>query len=146
MTQVDVCDLRNMSYDEDAVGDKCYGTSRPVRYIEYIMAGGGSHWWHYRVYVKYDKASEIYVSDGNAIIDATGEHPCGDLYMRSDWDGGEYIKEINSQTDLEEANAEVKNKYIIDFMGDDDRWDEDDFGYRCFSVKGEDVYMFNKYN
>jgi len=139
--------MSELGYDEDKIGQEVCGQDTAM-YKEFIMAGGGSHWWNYRCYIKREKASGFGSSDwyewkGNTIINKDGEHPCGDLYYRREPGGKcEYLMEINSEEELKEANEEVKKFFKVEY-NEDDVSEDDDFYFIPFAVKGEECYIFD---
>ena len=138
--------IKPLGYDEDMIGAQIYGSSTEM-YKEFIMAGGGSHWWHYRCYYK-PKESDGYcnVWDGNTIINKDGDHHCGDLYIRTDGHI-QYLKEISNEEELKEANEEVRKMYMEEYEEKDyeSMIDNDDYYFKPFAVKGEECYFYNSW-
>ena len=64
-----LCGACDEKEDEDEGWDACYG-AKTMKTREYIMAGGGSHWWNY--VVEFDQHGEqvfVYIENKN------GKHP-----------------------------------------------------------------------
>jgi len=130
--------MTNMTFDATGYGEKTY------MYKEIILPFARFN-WSYRCYYK-PKESDGYfnVWDGNVFINETGEHQCGDLYIRREG-RDQYLREISNEEELKEANEEVRKMIMEEYEEKDYKSmiDNKDYYFKPFAVKGEECNFYN---
>ena len=92
------------------------------------MAGGGSHWWNYKICLDYYKiVQNIYIENKNGLTRTDN------IYARTEDDGAQSFIVISNDEELKEANKQVEAYY----KEQDWEYDEDTYGFKPLFIYGD---------